>query len=48
MPGVRGRAAWSRRHNAIFNASVTNSSRLWVAADQPTIARECRSITSAT
>jgi hypothetical protein len=48
IPGGTGRPVWSRRHRAIFRQSSTNATSLTVEADQPTIARENRSIANAT
>lgn len=48
IPGATGRPVWSRRHNAIFRQPSTNATSLTVAADQPTIAREYRSIANVT
>jgi hypothetical protein len=42
---VDGQPSRSRRHNAMSNAPSTNGVRLFVAAHQPTIARENTSTT---
>jgi hypothetical protein len=48
MPGSTGRSVWSRRHKAIARHCSTKATSLVVDADQPTIAREYRSIANAT
>jgi hypothetical protein len=47
IPGRTGRSVSSRRHKAMFRHCSTKLTSLQVDADQPTIAREYRSIANA-